>query len=237
MLVLLLLMMVAPAVCKIGSSRHCRPSVPWNRDCNCRIAMKLQSGDALIVGDVQNDFLPGGSLAVPHGDEVIEPLNHAIDAFAESGLPVFAGRDWHPPDHCSFLERGGPWPPHCVAGTRGAEFSARLRLNEDAHVVSKATQRDKEAYSLFHDTGLARELESKGVRRLFVGGLATDYCVLNTVLDARKARFEVFVLTDATRAINARPDDGLNALDKMQAVGAHLIRTDALAPARKRGAA
>jgi nicotinamidase/pyrazinamidase len=200
-------------------------------------AMKLERGDALIVGDVQNDFLSGGTLAVPRGDEVIDPLNQAIRAFDESGLPVFAGRDWHPPDHCSFQERGGPWPPHCVAGTRGAEFSARLQLNEEAQVVSKATERDKEAYSLFQDTGLARTLESKGVRRIFIGGLTTEYCVLNTVLDARSSRFEVFVLTDATRAINARPNDGRDALDTMKAVGARFIRSGELVPARGKGAA
>jgi nicotinamidase/pyrazinamidase len=199
--------------------------------------MKLERGDALIVGDVQNDFLPGGSLAVPRGDEIIDPLNQAIRAFDESGLPVFAGRDWHPPDHSSFRERGGPWPPHCVAGTHGAEFSARLQLNARAQVISKATERDKEAYSLFQDTYLARRLESEGVRRLFIGGLATDYCVLNTVLDARKSRFEVFVLTDATRAINASPNDGRDALDRMKAEGARLIRSDELVPARGRGAA
>src|SRR5574340_133567 len=145
-----------------------------------------QPGDALLVVDAQNDFLPGGSLAVPGGDEVLPPLNRYLGIFTARNLPVFATRDWHPARHCSFRAQGGSWPPHCVAGTRGAEFAAALRLPPSAEIVSKATSAEQDAYSGFHGTGLDALLRAADIRRLFVGGLATDYCVLNTVRDALK---------------------------------------------------
>ena len=179
-------------------------------------------GDALIVVDVQRDFLPGGALGVPHGDEVVAPLNAAIDAFERAGQPVFASRDWHTPDHCSFKARGGPWPPHCVAGTPGAQFAGELRLPASAIVVSKAETADADSYSAFGGTDLARQLEQKGVKRVFVGGLATDYCVLNTVLDALAAGLEVVVLGDAVRAVEVAPGDGARAISTMEQAGARL---------------
>src|SRR3990167_7105549 len=139
----------------------------------------LGAGDALLIVDVQSDFLPGGSLAVPRGDEVVAVLNGYLAAFRNSGLPVVATRDWHPPDHCSFRQQGGPWPPHCVAGSEGAGFAPQLQLPTDATVISKATAQQSDAYSGFEGTELDRLLRQSGVRRLFVGGLATDYCVLN----------------------------------------------------------
>lgn len=178
--------------------------------------------DALLVVDVQNDFLPGGALAVAHGDEVVAPLSGVMSAFERAGRPVYASRDWHPANHCSFKARGGPWPPHCVAGTRGAEFAAALALPASAAVVSKASTPDADAYSAFGGTDLAAQLRRKGVRRVIVGGLATDYCVLNTVLDARAAGFEVVVLTDAVRAVDVQPGDGARALDTMRKAGARL---------------
>jgi len=181
-----------------------------------------QPGDALIVVDVQNDFLPGGVLAVPGGGEVIEPLNGYIRQFAQLQLPVFATRDWHPREHCSFREHGGRWPAHCVAGTHGAKFPPQLQLPPDVHVISKATQPESDAYSGFQGTDLGRQLRDLGCIRVFVGGLATEYCVRATVLDARAAGLEVVVLADAIRALEAQPGDGEHALAEMKASGAQI---------------
>jgi nicotinamidase/pyrazinamidase len=179
-----------------------------------------ESGDALIVVDLQNDFLTGGSLAVPDGDAVIPVLNTWIRRFRGAGLPVFATRDWHPADHCSFREQGGPWPPHCVAGTKGAEFTPELVLPPDALIHSKATRPEKEAYSGFEEGDFGRQLREMGVTRLFVGGLATDYCVRATVLDGLKEGFQVVLLADAIRAVEARPGDGARAIAEMREAGA-----------------
>ena len=183
-------------------------------------AHSLAPGDALVIVDVQNDFLPGGSLAVPRGDQVIAPLNRWIARFAAAGLPVYATRDWHPVDHCSFAAQGGPWPPHCVAGTPGAAFADALGLPSDATVIGKATRQDADAYSGFAGTDLHERLRHAGVKRLFVGGLATDYCVLNTVRDALGLGYGVVLLTAAVRAVDVRPGDGDRALAEMIAAGA-----------------
>lgn len=179
-----------------------------------------RAGDALIVVDVQNDFLPGGSLSVPRGNEVVPVLNAAIAEFERQGLPIYATRDWHPADHCSFQARGGPWPPHCVAGTPGAAFAPELQLPRARRIVSKATIADRDAYSGFADTELDRLLREGGVRRVVVGGLATDYCVLNTVRDARRAGYDVVLLTNAIRAVDVHPGDGDQAIAEMRALGA-----------------
>lgn len=184
----------------------------------------LQSSDALIVVDVQQDFLLGGALAIKDGDLVIEPLNGYMRRFEEQGLPIFATRDWHPADHCSFRDRGGMWPAHCIAGTSGAAFSPQLMLPSGAHVISKGTQRDSEAYSGFECTDLASRLRECGCRRLFIGGLATDYCVQATARDALKAGFEVIVLGDAIRSVDAKPGDGARALAALIADGARVAR-------------
>jgi len=189
-------------------------------------AIELQDGDALIIVDVQNDFLPGGALAVPHGDEVVPVLNHYIDLFLTKALPIIATRDWHPVNHCSFHAQGGPWPPHCIANGLGAEFAAGLRLPAEFVIISMATVPDKDAYSGFRDTELEAVLRSHGVRRVFVGGLATDYCVLNTVKDALDNRYQVYVLNDAIRAVNVHPEDGRNAELEMVAKGATMITLD-----------
>lgn len=186
-------------------------------------------GDALIIVDVQNDFLPGGSLAVPDGDAVIAPINRYAALFAKSAHPVFATRDWHPRDHCSFKSRGGPWPPHCVADSRGAAFATGLALPETATVISKATDPDRDAYSGFQATGLERQLRAKGVKRVFVAGLATDYCVLATVKDALAHGFEAVVLADAVRAVNVTPGDGERAIGEMRALGATVAQHDDVA--------
>ncbi len=175
----------------------------------------VRSGDALLVVDIQNDFLPGGALGVPRGDEVIPVLLDYIAKFHSRGLPIFATRDWHPVNHCSFREQGGIWPVHCVAGTSGAEPPWLLRLPSSAVVILKGTSPEHEAYSGFQGTTLDAQLKEAGVRRLFVGGLATDYCVVNTVKDARDHGFDVYLLSDAVRAVNLQPDDGAKAIEEM----------------------
>jgi len=181
---------------------------------------KVGQGDALIVVDVQRDFLPGGSLPVPAGDEVVPVLNRYIALFLSRCLPVYATRDWHPSDHASFQAQGGPWPPHCVAGTSGAAFARGLKLPEGAVIISKGGSAQKDAYSGFDGTDLESRLRGQGVRRLFIGGLATDYCVLNTVKDAVKSGFTVMLLRDAVRAVDLQPDDGARAITEMVRLGA-----------------
>jgi nicotinamidase/pyrazinamidase len=188
----------------------------------------LQPGDALVVVDMQNDFVTG-TLSVPGGGEIVPVLNRYLAAFRERSLPVVATRDWHPARHCSFRERGGPWPAHCVAGTAGAQFVAGLALPPGAIVVSKATEPDREAYSTFAGTDLDRQLRALGVARIFIGGLATDYCVRYSVRDARDLGYAVCVLGDAVRAVNVQPDDEARAKDEMRSAGAIEIAFDAIA--------
>jgi nicotinate phosphoribosyltransferase len=174
--------------------------------------------DALLIVDAQNDFLPGGRLAVPQGDDVVPVLNRYSTAFRTRHLPIFASRDWHPANHCSFTEQGGPWPPHCVAETNGAQFASGLDLSE-AVIISKATELKSDAYSAFENTDLDRRLKQAGVKRLFIGGLATDYCVLNSVRDAIRLKYSVVLLEDAIRAVNLQPKDGTKALQEMLDLG------------------
>jgi nicotinamidase/pyrazinamidase len=192
------------------------------------IPLTLQMGDALIVVDVQTDFLPGGALGVPAGDEVIPVLNRYLGEWRARGLPVFATRDWHPPGHCSFRERGGPWPPHCVAESQGARFASALDLPPTTVVISKSTMVDQDAYSGFQGTDLDDRLRRAEVRRVFVGGLATDYCVVSTVRDALARGYRTIVLADAIRAVDVHPDDGRKAKEEMGRLGATLIRIEAL---------
>ena len=191
--------------------------------------IQLTSGDALLVIDMQVDFLPGGQLGVPQGDQVIGPINRLMRLFDSQGLPIYASRDWHPDNHCSFSARGGPWPAHCVAGTAGAAFSNQLDLPAGAVVVSKADSADADAYSAFNGTSLAAQLHARGVNRVVVGGLATDYCVLNTVIDAREHGFEVLIVPEAMRAVDVAPGDGERAMARMAALGAGTARLDDLA--------
>jgi nicotinamidase/pyrazinamidase len=186
---------------------------------------RLGRGDALLLVDVQIDFMPGGALGVRHGDAVIAPLNAAIDRFRTARLPIYASRDWHPPDHCSFAAQGGPWPVHCVAGSPGAAFAPALALPPDVRIVSKATEVGRDAYSAFDGTDLAERLQEDGVQRLFIGGLATDYCVRWTVQDALAHGYEVVVLRDAVRPVDVRPGDGARALRAIQRRGAGVERS------------
>jgi nicotinamidase/pyrazinamidase len=187
-------------------------------------AIHLEEGDALLVIDLQYDFLPGGALGVTAGHEVISPINHLIELFAAQGLPIYASRDWHPQDHCSFAAQGGPWPPHCVAESRGAEFAAELALPDDAVVISKADTAGVDAYSAFSGTALSAQLRERGITRVTVCGLATDYCVLNTVTDALEEGFDTLIVPEAMRAVDVKPGDGSRAMDRMVARGAVPVR-------------
>jgi nicotinamidase/pyrazinamidase len=183
------------------------------------MTFSIKKSDALIIVDVQRDFCPGGALPVPEGDQVVPVLNKYIEKFTKSGARIFATRDWHPPNHVSFKPYGGPWPPHCVQGSRGAEFHPELRLPEKATIISKATDPKRESYSGFDGTDLERQLRTSGVKRVFVGGLATDYCVKNTVLDALKSGFETILLADATRGIDKTPGGVQKAVKEMASRG------------------
>ena len=174
---------------------------------------------ALIVVDVQNDFCPGGALAVANGDEVVPPLNTLIDEFLKNGEPVYASRDWHPAATKHFTAFGGTWPVHCVQNTTGAEFHQGLRRDPRITVISKGLG-DTDCYSAFDETDLAAQLKKQGVQEVWVGGLATDYCVKNTVLDARKNGFEVKALENAMRAVDVNPGDGERAIEEMREAGA-----------------
>jgi nicotinamidase/pyrazinamidase len=177
----------------------------------------FQPGDALLIVDVQPDFCPGGALPIAEGDEVVPVLNQAIAAAAQAGVPVFASRDWHPRGHLSFVERGGPWPPHCLQDSPGATFHPDLRLPSDVRIVTKGTRFDKDQYSAFDETGLAAELRRDGVRRVWIGGLAEDVCVRASALDAKAAGFDVHVIARGTRPVT--PAGGAKAREELRAAG------------------
>ena len=179
----------------------------------------LNTNDALIIVDVQSDFLPGGALPVPEGDQVIPILNDYIDLFRRRAR-VYATRDWHPVNHISFRDNGGPWPSHCIQESDGAGFGPGLKLPTNVTIISHGTDPKRESYSGFEEGYLSDNLRLSQVGRLFVGGLATDYCVKNTVLDALDQGFKVFLLTDATRGINLQPGDAERAIDTMVSKGA-----------------
>jgi len=176
--------------------------------------------DALIIVDVQRDFCSGGALPVPDGEKIIPTLNKYIEKFSKAGALIVATRDWHPPNHMSFKDYGGTWPSHCIQGTLGAEFHPDLKLPREVKIVSKATSADKEAYSGFDGTNLERELKDAGIKRIFVGGLATDYCVKSTVLDALRLGFETILLVDAIKGVDVNPGDSERAIEEMIKSGA-----------------
>lgn len=177
---------------------------------------------ALIVVDVQNDFCPGGALPIKGGDEIVPVLNRYLELFGKTRSGVYATRDWHPRNHCSFKKQGGSWPDHCTQNSPGAEFHPGLKLPHDAEVISKAIRPETDAYSGFEGTNLELYLKRKGTQRLFVGGLATDYCVKQTVLDARRLSFETYLLTDAIWGIDAKKGDCQKAIEEMKKAGAIL---------------
>lgn len=191
---------------------------------------------ALLVVDLQNDFCPGGSLGVPEGDRVIPVANEYLECFSRLSLPTFASRDWHPAVTRHFREYGGQWPPHCVEGTWGAEFRPELRLPPSTIVVSKGMDPEQDSYSAFDalesdSTPLERSLHRREVRHLFVGGLATDYCVRWTTLDALRMGFMVTVLLDASRGVNLKPHDSEEAIEDMVRAGAEMATMAQVLPA------
>ena len=177
---------------------------------------------ALIVVDVQNDFCPGGTLAIPHGDEVVAPLNRLIDEFLERGDPVYKSRDWHSPSTKHFTAYGGTWPVHCVQNTEGAKFHPALHDDPRIQVISKGLG-NTDGYSAFDETDLGSRLKQAGVEEVVVGGLATDYCVKHTVLEALKQGYKVRAVEDAMRPVELRPGDGERAIEEMRAAGAEII--------------
>ena len=185
--------------------------------------MGSEKKKALIVVDVQNDFCPGGSLAVANGDTVVAPLNKLMNEFLDRGEPVFKTRDWHSPKTKHFAVYGGAWPVHCVAGTHGAEFHPDLLDDPRITIISKGIDESADGYSGFDGTDLARLLREEGVEQVWVGGLATDYCVKHTVLDALRAGFEVKALADAMRPVNINPNDGAQAIEEMRDAGAEIV--------------
>ena len=182
---------------------------------------------ALLIVDLQNDFCPGGALAVAGGDAVLPVVNRLAARAAALGLPVYASRDWHPIDSAHFAANGGPWPTHCVAGTAGARLHPDLALPAGAMVVTKGVARDEHGYSAFDGTVTGRgplldDLRARGVDHLIVGGLATDYCVRATVLDARRHGLGVTVVEDGVRAVNLTEGAGTRALADMREAGAEV---------------
>lgn len=175
--------------------------------------------EALLIVDVQNDFTEGGALAVPDGDAVVEPLNRLARRYDS----VFASRDWHPPDHRSFEDQGGPWPVHCVRGTSGAQLHRAIDRAAIDEIVDKGTEPEVEGYSVFDGTDFERRLRSRGIDSLVIGGLATDVCVRATALEARERDFNVAVVDDAVRGIEAEPGDIERAFDEMRAAGVRVV--------------
>lgn len=183
----------------------------------------------LLLADLQVDFCPGGALGVPGGDEIIQTVNDYVRFFYSRRMPIIATRDWHPPNHCSFQEQGGPWPVHCIQTSRGAQFHPDLIVPPGTTIVSKATDPKKEAYSAFEGTTLEERLRDMSAETLYVSGLATDYCVKQTVLDACRLGFRVVVLEDAVRGIDATPGDCKRAIGEMRAAGAIFAKARDLA--------
>ena len=184
--------------------------------------ISFQPGDALLIIDVQVDFCPGGALPIPAGDQVVLVLNRWIDAAAQVSIPIYLSRDWHPKHHPSFAEEGGLWPVHCLQDTPGAAFHPGLHKPPEAVIITKGTRFDQDQNSAFDQTGLAVHLRKAGIRRLIVGGLAEDVCVLSTVLDARTEGFAVSVIAAGTRPVT--PEGGAAARQQMLAAGAELLQ-------------
>ncbi|HEV2262435.1 MAG TPA: isochorismatase family protein [Candidatus Rubrimentiphilum sp.] len=175
----------------------------------------VEPNDALIVVDVQNDFLPGGALPVAEGNRIFEPLRKTMPLFKY----VVATRDWHPRKHPHFQEHGGPWPYHCVQHTHGASFASQMELGFVDEILSKGSIPPWNGYSAFENSDLAERLRTRSVQRVFVAGLATDYCVKETALEAARSGFETVVITDAIAAVNVQPGDEAKALEEMENAG------------------
>lgn len=183
---------------------------------------RYKKGDALLIIDVQNDFFPGGALPVPEGEDIIPTINAWIAASKEAGVPIFASRDWHPSNHCSFKEQGGPWPMHCVQNSKGAEMHSAIKIPADTVIIDTASDPLKEAYSAFqgHTTEgqtLHDAMRKSGVQRIWLLGLAQDFCVCESALEGQKKGYEVHVLMKGTKPIHE--ETGEDAVQRMQAAG------------------
>ncbi len=188
----------------------------------------MKRNQALLIVDVQNDFCPGGALAVPQGDQIIPILNKYIQEFLKRQLPIFASRDWHPKKTTHFKDFGGPWPVHCVQKTNGAEFHKDLNLSKETTIISKGMDPDQDSYSAFQGFDSHRKpfqaiLKSIGIQELYVGGLATDYCVKSSCLDALKNGYRVNLLSDAIKGVNLNPADSDEAINQMLEQGAEKV--------------
>ena len=195
--------------------------------------MQPDSTHALLIVDVQNDFCTGGALAVPDGESVVPPLRRLAQHFTALGLPVYATRDWHPADSRHFASNGGVWPVHCVQGTLGARLREDLKLPSSVQIVSKGQSRTDDGYSAVAGEVAGRgtlleDLKTRGVDKVIVGGLATDYCVKHSVLDLLSQGYAVTLLTDAIRAVDLKSGDGQRALDDMTKAGATFATTQEL---------
>ncbi len=183
---------------------------------------RFKQGDALVIIDAQNDFFPGGALPVDEGHQIIPVINAWIEASLDEGIPVYASRDWHPINHCSFKEQGGPWPMHCVQESKGAEIHSDINLPSDTILVDTAFESSKEAYSAFQGQtqegiSLDEAMKLSGIKRIWLVGLAQDFCVCETALEGRKKGYTVLLITKGTRPIHE--ETGEDALERMQNAG------------------
>lgn len=187
----------------------------------------MSTASALLIIDVQNDFCPGGSLPVHEGDRIVPVLNRYIELFREWELPIFASRDWHPTITSHFRDYGGIWPAHCIQGSEGARFHRGLALPEETIIISKGQDPNRDAYSAFQATtesgvSFPEQLEAMAIKKLYVGGLATDYCVKESVLDGLRRGLEIILLEDAVRGVDLNPCDSAKAIEEMARAGAVL---------------
>lgn len=190
--------------------------------------MEMHADSALVLVDIQCDYLPEGAMAIARGNEVVEPASRMVKGFSEHGLPVVLTRDWHPAHHLSFKEHGGKLPRHCVQDTHGAEFAADLEVPDGVWTISKGTEPEQKPVSAFDGTDLEARLKEKGVRALYVAGLATDNAVKRTVLDAREAGFDVYLIANACRGINVHASDSAGAVEEMMKAGVRIVSSGAV---------
>lgn len=188
----------------------------------------MNKKSALVIVDLQNDFCPGGTLGVAGGDEIIPAINQAIDHFASRGMPVIASRDWHPEKTSHFVNFGGLWPPHCIQGSTGASFHPMLRLPPEAIIISKGTDPAHDDYSAFHAKDregrtLADILSLHGIANIHVCGLATDYCVKETVLEGKRRGFDITVFADAIKGVDLSSGASEKAIHEMIQAGAAFV--------------
>jgi nicotinamidase/pyrazinamidase len=186
-----------------------------------KIINRIEKKDGLLLVDVQKDFCPGGLLAIDEGDQVVPILNRWIMHACENKIPIYASRDWHPVCHISFKEQGGRWPPHCIQDSKGAQFHEDLNLGGDVVKITKGVRFDRDQNSVFDQTGFTEQLRRDKIKRLWIGGLALDFCVKASVMDALREGLDVFLLKEATRPVT--PEGGHKAIALMRRAGAGIV--------------